>query len=95
MTKFISQASKIVNHPNQDLQTCDVKTFRFRRELDALVEKRRSAENKQSRIINGVDIEPYSWPWLVRLNFLYQFQFENIEGTSKAGFRNDALILEP
>ena len=47
---------------------------------------------KQSRIINGADIEPYSWPWLVRLNFLTQMQFNKIEGASKAGFQIDARL---
>ena len=86
-------ASKIEDHT---IETCDVKLPRFRREIDALAAEdrnKRSTVKKQSRIINGADIEPFSWPWLVRLNFLTQIQFNNIEGASKAGFQKDAIRL--
>ena len=70
------------------LKMCEVKMPRFRRELEEIERKRRETVKKQSRIINGADIEPYTWPWLVRLNFLTQIQFQNIDDASKAGFIN-------
>ena len=81
---------------NNTIKMCDVKMPRFRREIEALAaegREKRSTVKKQSRIINGADIEPYSWPWLVRLNFLTQIQFNNIEGASKAGFKKDAFYI--
>ena len=67
---------------------CEVKMPRFRREVEEIERKIRETVKKQSRIINGADIEPYTWPWLVRLNFLTQIQFQNIDDASKAGFIN-------
>ena len=67
---------------------CEVKMPRFRRELEEIERKRRETVKKQSRIINGADIEPYTWPWLVRLNFLTQIQFQNIDDASKECFKN-------
>ena len=89
-TENILPKSKIENN---SLKMCDVKLARFRRELDHWrpLEVKETVQ-KESRIINGADIEPYSWPWLVRLNFLTQIQFNNIEGASKAGFKIDARL---
>ena len=66
-----------------DIEICGVELPRFRRDENQAITKharRKRTVKKQTRIVNGADIEPYSWPWLVRLNFLTLKQHqENVE----------------